>query len=159
MTTSSRHLRQNCTIAFFLACSVGSAQSFTSQHLVQRTETVYSYFPSTAEVHGVLKSVPKFGPPGYGETPSHDAKVHVFVLTLDQVISVRPAANADPKHTANLDPFSHLSKIQLEFKTEDEEKAAKLINHHMAVSGTFEEAVAPGIYTNVALQVNSFHIE
>ena len=44
--------------------------------------------PKTVELEGRVTQEQRFGPPGFGETPARDTKETIFVLRLDQAISV-----------------------------------------------------------------------
>ena len=118
-------------------------------------EATYHYFPAKTVLHGTLQKQQRFGPPGFGETPKHDARISIYVLQLDQSIRVQAAAGADAKQTADLDNFSHQRSIQLFFKSKEGTEAPGLIGHAVTVSGALGEAVAPGQYTPVTMDVDT----
>lgn len=134
-------------LVFFLACSLSSSS------LSKRT---YHYFPNKTILHGILRQQNHFGAPGFGETPKVDAKVTIYVIELDTPITVLP--DLTDKDTPNSDPSHHVRLVQLFWDHDTEKlKPISLLGKHISVTGTLDEQIAPGQYTNVTMSVLSFH--
>ena len=136
------------TVALFSASTLG----FSGESGV-----AYHYFPAIVELKGTLCSDTKLGPPGYGETPDQDARVKISVLKLDRPINVN--ANPDNKlgDTADTGSFSNLKFIQLFWdKGTDLKHPELLLDKHIVVRGSLEEALAPMQFTTVTMSVSAF---
>ena len=64
-------------IIFFCVCIVFAGK-----------ENTYKYEPEEVELYGVLTQKMFYGPPGYGENPEVDMKENIYILQLNEAITV-----------------------------------------------------------------------
>ncbi|HTV06619.1 MAG TPA: hypothetical protein VME86_14715 [Acidobacteriaceae bacterium] len=92
-----------------------------------------------------------YGPPDYGETPSVDAHVSIFILRLAHAITVDPTANAETNGSANLDPVKDIREVQLFVSLPMTAEVRKLAGRGVVATGTLNESVTASQYTKVWL--------
>jgi hypothetical protein len=149
-----------CPGRFILAATVCSAllaahpcPEVIQHKLAQGTEaeTKYKYDTSGIRLDGVLEVRKVYGPPGYGETPTKDARIEILVLKLRRGITVEPVENAAANRSANLDPVEHVQEVQLFVTRSKMPDARKLVGQLISATGTLNESMAASQYTKVWL--------
>ena len=90
-------------------------------------QSIYRYDTAGLSLHGTLIERKVYGPPGYGETPAHDAHETILILKLPQPVSVEPAANAEANGSPNLDPAKNVREVQLFMRPPQAVEARKLL--------------------------------
>ncbi len=97
-----------------------------------------------------------YGPPGFGETPSKDAREKVLILKLAKPIAVNPTGGAKANKGSCWGGFPHLSAVQLfiypEAKLAD---SRKLVGKEVVAMGTLREGDAPSEHTKVIMEVKT----
>jgi hypothetical protein len=88
-------------------------------------------FPAT--IDGVLTRHQEFGPPGWGEDPSHDSRWSMPVLTLS-ASSRRLAKSLLPE--CGSEPGAETDEVQLWFHP-DSDSWKHLVGKHVQVTGSF----------------------
>jgi hypothetical protein len=58
-----------------------------------KQETHYKCDPNGVQLEGMLTARTFYGPPGFGETPSKDAREKALILKLSKPITVDPIAD------------------------------------------------------------------
>ena len=105
------------------------------------------YEPATVQLSGVVVLEEHYGPPNFGETPNIDIKERVFMLKLDNPVSVK----ADPSDAVNMDSFNRVDKMQL--STRAPREMSDHIGKHVVIEGSLFEKQSGEHYTNVLLTV------
>lgn len=108
-------------------------------------------YPCMVTLHGKLITEHKWGPPNFGETPSKDEKVKVYILALDDTVSVNLSEGGSPDSPKNV--VSGVSRIQLDFPVKSEFK--KFVGERVVVNGQLLEGLSPSEYTKIVIRVNA----
>lgn len=120
-------------------------------------QSSYRYDTGGLSLHGTLIERKVYGPPGYGETPTHDAHETILILKLPQPISVEPAANAHSTGSPNLDPAKNVREVQLFLSRSQTVEARKLLGRMVNATGTLNESITAAQRTKVWLDVKSLN--
>ena len=120
-------------------------------------QSSYRYDTAGLSLHGTLIERKVYGPPGYGETPAHDAHETILILKLPQPVSVEPAANAEANGSPNLDPAKNVREVQLFMSGPQAVEARKLLGRIVTATGTLNESVTAPQRTKVWLYVKSLN--
>jgi hypothetical protein len=108
------------------------------------------------QLEGRLTARTFYGPPGFGETPSKDAREKVLILKLAKPITVDPIADVKANKGSCWGDFPHLAAVQLfifpEAKLAD---AQKLVGKVVVVVGTLREGDAPSQHTKVIMEAKT----
>jgi hypothetical protein len=79
---------------------VAAAREATVGLVVPDTGDCLPPWPATVRLSGVVNTETRLGPPGYGETPSRDKKITIFVLHLSTAVDVCPDTTSGVLHPA-----------------------------------------------------------
>src|SRR5205823_2835730 len=112
------------------------------------------YEPSSIVLHGRLERENVFGPPNFGEDPSTDQIVSIFILELDQGINVKGRVGSKIDEA----DFECQTRLQL-VPGENESVVATLVGSRVLVTGQLFEAESGGHYTNVLIAASSVHAD
>lgn len=108
------------------------------------------------QLSGTLTTRTFFGPPGFGETPTKDARERVLILRLPVPITVDPADKLDPRKGSCWGAVPHLAAVQLFIFPEKKlASARKLIGKEVIASGTLREGDAPSEHTKIIMEVRT----
>lgn len=153
-----RSKRSSSTVVWLVILLSGCPVTCTAQRVAPiRTTASYRYDTPGVRLEGTLTERKEYGPPGYGETPSKDERDTILVLKLSNLISVQPAANAEARGSASLDPVKDVREVQLFISRPQIVDARKLLGKVVVVVGTLNEAAAPSQYTKVWLYVQTLN--
>jgi hypothetical protein len=119
-------------------------------------EAHYQCDTDRVQLGGLLTARKYYGPPGFGKTPSEDAREDVLILKLARPITVEALADIQGNKRSCLANFPHLSSIQLFIFPETKlVSARKLIGKEVPVVGTLREGDAPSEHTKVTMDVKT----
>jgi hypothetical protein len=118
--------------------------------------TTYEYDTPGIQLEGTLIERKVFGPPGYGETPSRDARDTILILSLSNLISVAPTTNSEANGSVNLDPAKDVREVQLFVDRSQLASVRKLAGRVIKATGTLNESITASQYTKVWLDVKAF---
>lgn len=105
------------------------------------------YRPAVVELRGKIVVIERFGPPGWGETPDKDMRLHLPILQLDVPVNVR----GDPKSDTDTETFLNVKEIQLACSQNcDQYRGREVI-----VRGTLVSAQTAWQFTDVIVLVQS----
>lgn len=107
------------------------------------------YEPAIVELRGKLKIEPKFGPPGYGETPAEDEKTYICVLKLDVPVDVLGDSASD----TNTETVTNVEEIQLSTSEESVFRDCRA-GKNAVVQGTLFHSITGHHYTDVLMTLN-----
>jgi hypothetical protein len=131
----------------FVAISVAQ-QEDSSQ------EPIYKCYIPGLRLTGRLVERIFYGPPGFGETPSQDAKERVMVRELSKPIRIAPLDDAALRNAVSRGTFHHVRRVQLFFIIHHTgNEANKLLGKRVTVVGTLREAVAPSEHLTADMEV------
>jgi hypothetical protein len=167
----SRMLRNLVSLAFgatllmaFLACS-SSAEMRATRDLdapatrnvqsaagdeADHQETCIPLWPARVRLSGTIAEELKYGPPGYGENPKTDRRLHILVLRLKEPVDVC----ADTSRVAPQALVRRVQSIQL-----TEQVSENVLRRHLGVFvevfGTLRRRVWPNDFTEALIRVDS----
>ncbi len=129
----------------------GSPNLTIIENTTKRTnkEQVYYYGPSKITLRGFLRDKLFYGPPGYGEHPSSDAKEPRIILMLIPPSSFRPLPNEPGT------PEAWVEELQVFASSAPGQPELDLrpyINHHVELTGTAFQAENGHHHTRVLLE-------
>jgi hypothetical protein len=103
-------------------------------------------------LNGIIRLVHGFGPPGYGETPKHDAHITYWAIE-----TVRPTEAIPDQTDFDCIPTQRLKLFfpGLELQYLNELPAAKWRNQHVTVKGRIHCADTAGEMTLIYMDVDS----
>lgn len=138
-------------------------QGSNQERIVEANPTIRSkppfyYYPVRVQLEGYLRSEQRFGPPGFGEDPLHDIKIHIFVLHLSTPMSVKPNREIAPNHQDVRDTsVSNILQVQVfgEDLTASAQQLQKLVGRKVFVVGTLSKASAPSEFTEVTISADT----
>lgn len=97
--------------------------------------------PCIVSLTGTLITEIKWGPPNFGETPSQDSKVEIYILELTEPLLFRDAPD-----------LGTLKQLQIDFPIKPEYK--RFIGKRVKVEGRIVESVAPLQYTPAVIDIS-----
>lgn len=109
-----------------------------------------STWPAPVRLTGVVREEPRFGPPGYGETPDKDRKVEILVLHLAQPIDVCADSTTGDAHAA----VKGVRALQLTGAL-DPDRVKRMTGSALRVFGTLQRRAWGSDYTDVLIRVDS----
>ncbi|MBI4514916.1 MAG: DUF4431 domain-containing protein [Deltaproteobacteria bacterium] len=109
-----------------------------------------AYEPAVVRLAGMLRVVPEYGPPNFGENPETDEKVQVPMLTLGEPINVM----ASPSRNLDYEALQNVSQIQLVFSSHHL-ASADLVGHKVVVTGRLFHAQTAHHYTPLLMDVEA----
>jgi hypothetical protein len=159
---STFHDLRPCFLAFTFVTLAAGGLAFTDRTRgvplsqssnVNTAEPAYKYDTPGVKLEGRLIERTFFGPPGFGETPAHDAREKVLVLRLKKPITVAPVKNPEEEDVAR-----HVEEVQLFFipRTKGDE-ARKLLEKTVIAVGTLNAPTAPSEHLKVSMTVNTLY--
>ncbi len=108
------------------------------------------FSPCTVQVSGTLLEEHRFGPPNFGETPTKDEDVRIFVLQLDRAYSLLRDESLLETGGGN----KSIDRIQL-VGLSYQAKMHGLVSTRVTVRGKLEPAVAPLHFLPFVLEVEA----
>lgn len=107
-------------------------------------------WPAAVRLSGVVKTETRLGPPGYGETPSRDKKVTIFVLHLSTPVDVCADTTSGVLHPA----LDRVAAMQLTGRL-DPVELKKEDGLRLSVDGTLHRQTWGTDFTEVIVRVDS----
>ena len=107
------------------------------------------------QLEGMLTVRTFYGPPGFGETPSKDAREKVLILRLAKPIRVVPVADVKANKGSCWGDFPHLAAIQLFIPEAKPADAQNLIGKQVVAVGMLREGDAPSEHTKIIMEVKT----
>ena len=153
-------LRTKCSSSAVLALVVGAVvfmghpeNRACAQQQAGVKEAIYKCDTPGIQLEGVLTQRTFYGPPGYGETPTKDAREKVYLLKLGRPVTMTPID--DPKAKTCWDAFPHVREVQLFIAPESKMNASGLLGKTVVATGTIRESDAPSEHTKVTMDVKT----
>lgn len=137
----------NALICFPLALAL----AFSQVKLVQPKPACLHYEPQVVLLKGTLKSVVRYGPPNFGETPKQDLKITVPILRLDRKMDVC----ADTTSEVNAEGARDVKEVQLIFL---KSSAKPWYQKRVAVKGTLMFGHTGQHYTKIVMTVRRIDV-
>ena len=141
-------------LPFFSPAQVGAGAG-NSSAVQSKARHIYQYDTPGIRLEGTLVQPKVYGPPGYGETPSQDARETILVLKLSHPIDVKPTANAQANGSPSLDPVRNVREVQIFLDRSQAAEAGKLAGQIVIATGTLNESLTASQRTKVFLEVQS----
>lgn len=113
-----------------------------------------SYEPAKVTVTGTLSLTQFYGPPNYGEDPSHDRKDYLPVLTLDKPFCVDANTSVDSFDVAE----NNVQQLQLIYVPTILPFNRSWVGRHIAVTGELMHAENAQHHTPVLVQVTATRV-
>lgn len=109
-----------------------------------------SPWPAQVRLSGVVREEQRYGPPGYGETPTKDERVSVLVMQLAKPIDVCADTTPGDAHPV----ITGVRVLQLTGKL-DPASVRRLAGSTLHVFGTLQRRAWGSDYTDVLIRVDS----
>jgi hypothetical protein len=133
------HLQTALTVCIFAAGPIPAAAT-----------DCFKYLPAIVTVSGVISTETNFGPPGFGEDPSHDSKEKQLFVVLDSPLCVN--GDKDPK-SPNAESEIDVAKMEMVYFPENPFQKMWL-GKHVSVTGKLFHAFDAHHHTPVLIIAN-----
>ncbi len=145
-------MRAPCVVDVALALGTLACAGATVQTKTPRILTCVHYDPEIVTLNGKLITVPKYGPPNFGESPETDARLSVPILVLSRPVDVC----GDSTSEINTSSFHGVKELQVIFH--DSLGARPFLDQNVIATGTLFEHHTMNHYTDVLLSLKTIRV-
>jgi len=116
-----------------------------SEISIAANSTCLDYEPATDTLTGTITRHMEYGPPNYGEDPTHDAKELYWYLELDDPIRVNGR-----EESPDMEAEENIRKLQIVYLN-GYPKDGDWIGHRASITGTLFHAISGHHHTNLLI--------